>query len=210
MIDVVVVDDHAVVRRGLTEILREASDIRIVGEADSAAGLRAVLPECAASLVILDLGLPDTHGMGLLEELRRERPDVAVLVLTIEPEGEYAVRAIRSGAAGYLSKRSAPAELISAVRTIAGGERYISRAVAEQLASAIGDPGARAGHELLSSREYEVMVHLARGMSVGEIADRLSLSRQTITTYRTRVLEKLAMKRNSELTAYAIEHRLIL
>jgi DNA-binding NarL/FixJ family response regulator len=209
MIRVLVVDDHAVVRRGLAEILMEASDIEVLGQSDSAAHTRALLAELSADVLVLDLGLPDSHGTAFIEELRREWPELRVLVLTIQPESLYAVRSVRSGASGYLTKRSAPAELVTAVRTIAQGSHYISPPVAEQLAAAVTMPDSSKPHHRLSDREYEVMVMLARGMSVGEIAQRLTLGRQTITTYRARVLQKLGMDRNSQVTEYALEHGLL-
>lgn len=209
MIRVLVVDDHAVVRRGLTDILCEAGDVDVIAQAESATAARAILDDAPVDVVVLDLNLPDSTGTAFVEEVCSRKPAPLVLVLTIAPESQYAVRAIRSGAAGYLTKRSAPEELVDAVRAIAGGERYISRAVANALATAVSTDPANRPHEALSAREYEVMLLLARGMTVGEIAERLTLSRQTITTYRSRVLGKLGLERNSQLTRYALDHKLV-
>ena len=209
MIRVLVVDDHTVVRRGLVDILHEAGDIDVVAQAESAAAARTTLAEIAVEVVVLDLNLPDSAGTAFVEELRSRRPAPGVLVLTIAPESQYAVRAIRSGAGGYLTKRSAPEELVDAVHAIARGDRYLNAAVVDELASAVSTDLEDRPHAALSAREYEVMLLLARGMAVGEIAARLSLSRQTITTYRSRVLSKLGLERNSQLTRYALDHSLV-
>ncbi|MFW5789213.1 MAG: response regulator [Spirochaetota bacterium] len=209
MIRVLVVDDHAVVRRGLADILLEAGDLDVVAQVDSAAAARTILDTVAIDVVVLDLGLPDSTGTAFVEELRRRAPAPGVLVVTIEPESQYAVRAIRSGAGGYLTKRSAPEELVAAVRAIAAGDRYIAPRVADELAAAVSTQADARPHDALSAREYEVMRLLARGMTVGEIAEALVLSRQTITTYRARVLGKLGVRRNSQLTQYALDHNLL-
>jgi DNA-binding NarL/FixJ family response regulator len=209
MISVIVVDDHAVVRRGLVEILAESEGIEIVGEAGSSQELRLLLDRVVPDVLVLDIGLPDSRGTNTIDDVRRSHPGVKILVLTIQPESVYAVRSIQAGARGYLTKRTAPSDLLQAVTVIAGGGRYLTDPVASQLADTVASAPDLAPHMRLSGREYEVFLLLAGGTTVGEVAAELFLSPKTVTTYRTRILRKLGYTRNSQLTAYALEHQLL-
>lgn len=209
MIKVLVADDHAIVRRGIRQILTETPDITVGGEAGTAEEVRRLVREQRWDVVVLDISLPGGSGMDLLAELRRERPDLRVLILTVYSEEQYAIRAIRAGAAGFLTKESAPVKLIEAVRKVAGGGRYVSTELAETLASVFAGDAAGAPHERLSDREFEILKMLASGKTVSEVAHELSLSVKTVSTHRTRLLKKMAMRTNAELTHYALRNRLV-
>ena len=206
--NVLIVDDHAVVRRGLAEILSdEFSGVR-VGHADDAAEARRCLRERDWNLAIVDIALPGESGLMLLKEIRDTWPGVPVLVLSFHPEKRYALRALRAGAAGYLTKETAPDELVSAVRKVLGGGKYVTASIAERLAFKVEEGGGEAPHERLSDREYQVMIRLASGKTVSQIADEMHLSVNTISTYRSRLLEKMGMETNAEITRYAVENEL--
>jgi len=207
VIDVLVVDDHPIVRQGLREIVAATDDIRIVGEATSGREALERLRATRCDVVLLDLSLPDVDGLEVLKRVRLERR-TPVLVLTMHSEDEFAVRALRAGASGYLTKESAPAELVSAVRKVVGGGRYISVALAERLAAYLGPEADRPAHERLSDREYQILRLMAAGKTKKVIAGELGLSPKTVATYRVRLLEKLGMRTSAELTAYAIRHGL--
>ncbi|HEX3344602.1 MAG TPA: response regulator transcription factor [Polyangiaceae bacterium] len=209
MIKVLVADDHAIVRRGLRQILAETEDIMIGGEAATAQEVLDLVRRERWNAVILDIGLPGAQGLGLLAEIRKERPELPMLVLTVHSEEQYAVRAIKAGAAGFLTKESAPEKLIEAVRKVAGGGRYVSAELAENLASFLAGETAGAPHERLSDREFEIMKMLGSGKTVSEVARALSLSVKTVSTHRTRILKKMGMKTNAELTHYAVRGRLV-
>jgi len=209
VIKVLVADDHAIVRRGIRQILTETPDITVGGEAGTAEEVRRLVREQRWDVVVLDISLPGGSGMDLLAELRRERPDLRVLILTVYSEEQYAIRAIRAGAAGFLTKESAPVKLIEAVRKVAGGGRYVSTELAETLASVFAGDAAGAPHERLSDREFEILKMLASGKTVSEVAHELSLSVKTVSTHRTRLLKKMAMRTNAELTHYALRNRLV-
>lgn len=209
MIKVLVADDHAIVRRGLRQILAETPDIMVGGEAANAQEVLDLVRGQHWSVVILDLSLPGSSGLELLADLRKEKPDLRVLVLTVHPEDQYAVRAIRAGAAGFLTKESAPEKLIEAVRKIASGGRYVSAELAETLASALAGESRGAPHERLSDREFEILKMLASGKTVSDVARELTLSVKTVSTHRTRILKKMGMKNNAELTSYAVRNRLV-
>jgi two-component system invasion response regulator UvrY len=209
VIKVLVADDHIIVRRGIRQILAETSDILVAGEAGTAQEVRQLVREQRWDVVVLDISLPGASGIELLGEIRKDRPDVRVLILTVYSEEQYAVRAIRAGAAGFLTKESAPDKLIEAVRKIAGGGRYISTELAETLASVLAGDVAGAPHERLSDREFEIMKMLSSGKTVSEVAAELSLSVKTVSTHRTRLLKKMEMRTNAELTSYAVRHRLV-
>lgn len=209
MIKVLVADDHAIVRRGLRQILEETRDILVGAEAASAGEVMQLVREQRFSVVILDISLPGASGLDLLVDIHKERPDLPVLVLTIHSEEQYAVRAIKAGAAGFLTKESAPERLIDAVRKVASGGRYVSPQLAERLASALAGDAKGAPHERLSDREFEILKMLASGKTVSQIAQELSLSVKTISTHRTRILRKMGMKTNAELTSYAVRTRLV-
>lgn len=209
MIRVLIADDHAVVRRGLRQILSETPDILVEGEAATAPEVRQLVADRRWDVVVLDLNMPGGSGMELIGDLRRLASGVRVLVLTVSPEEQYAVRAIRAGAAGFLTKESAPEKLIEAVRRLAAGGRYVSAELGETLASVIAGEGAGAPHDRLSDREFEVFKLLSSGRTVSQIAADLALSVKTVSTHRTRILRKMEMQTNAELTHYAVKNRLV-
>jgi two-component system, NarL family, invasion response regulator UvrY len=208
MIRVLVVDDHPVVRRGLRQVLEEESDVRVTGEAGGAPEARAQLEQAEFDIVVLDLSMPEVQGVSLLQEMHQLRPDLGVLVLSIHPEEQYALRCLRAGARGYVHKGSAAEELVGAIRTVVGGRRYLSDAFAESLLRD-ADSGGPAPHERLSAREAQVLTGIASGRSVTQIAAEIGVSVKTVSTYRTRMLEKLGIASNAEATRYALEHRLL-
>jgi two-component system, NarL family, invasion response regulator UvrY len=209
VIKVLVADDHAIVRRGLREILSETPDILVGGEAATVQEVMAAVHAERWTVVLLDLSLPGGTGLGLLSDLRREYPDLPVLILTVQPEDQYAVRAIRAGAAGFLTKESAPDRLIEAVRKVARGGRYVSAELAETLASVLAGDSKKEPHELLSNREFEILKLLASGKTVSKVAEELSLSVKTVSTHRTRILKKMGMKTTAELTHYAVRNHIV-
>jgi DNA-binding NarL/FixJ family response regulator len=209
MIKVLVADDHAVVRRGLRQILAETPDILVAGEASTVPEVRRLVQDQRWDVVVLDLNMPGGGGLELLGEIRRQTPCPRVLVLTVSPEEQYAVRAIRAGAAGFLTKESAPERLIEAVRKIAAGGRHVSPELAEALASLVAGETNGAPHERLSDREFEVLKMLASGRTVSQIAQELALSVKTVSTHRTRILKKMDMKTNAELTHYAVKNGVV-
>jgi DNA-binding NarL/FixJ family response regulator len=208
MIKVLIADDHPVVRQGLLQILSATDDILVAGEATSGHEVleRAQCAEC--DVVILDLSMPGIDGLDVLKQLKRERPRLPVLILTMHAEDQFAIRALKAGASGYLTKESAPAQLVGAVRRVFGGGRYISAQLAERLADHLGPENERFGHEKLSDREYHVLRLIAAGRSTREISADLSLSVKTISTYRARIFEKMQMKTPAELAAYVVRNRL--
>lgn len=209
MIKVLVADDHAIVRKGLVQIISDTLDIQVTAEASSAEEVFAHIRTSEFDLAVLDLDLGDDSGLEVLRALATETPDLPVLILSVHPEEQYAVRLLQAGASGYLSKDSAPDRLVKAIRRIAGGRRYVSPAVAEDLLDALESNTSGPAHERLSEREFQVLRHIASGRTVSEIAEILSLSVKTISTYRTRVLDKLRLSNNAELTRYALEHDLV-
>lgn len=209
MIKVLVADDHAIVRRGLHQILSETPDIMVGGEASTAQEVMQRLAGERWSAVVLDLSLPGSSGLDLLSRIRREHATVPVLVLTVHPEDQYAVRCIKAGAAGFLTKESAPEKLIEAVRKVASGGRWVSPELAETLASVLAGESRGAPHERLSDREFEIMRMLASGKTVSQIAQELSLSVKTVSTHRMRILRKMEMRTNAELTHYAVRNHLV-
>ncbi len=209
MIRVLVADDHAIVRRGLIQILAEHADMSVVGEAQDAQELFALARAQAWDVAVLDVSMPGRGGLEVLKELKSEFPARAVLILSVHPEDQYAVRALKAGAAGYLPKDSAPTELVNAIRKAMQGGRYVSSALAEKLAFNLTPDADRLPHETLSDREFQVLCAIASGQTVSEIAEQMSLSVKTISTYRTRLLEKMNLKNNAELTHYAIQQGLV-
>ena len=209
MIKVLVADDHAVVRRGIRQILTEEPDILVGGEASTAQEVRDLVRGQRWDAIVLDINLHGGNGLELLSELRRDNRDVRVLVLTVYPEDQYGVRAIRAGAAGFLTKESAPDKLIEAVRKIAGGGRYVGPELAETLASLVADESTGPPHQRLSDREFEVFKKLSSGRTVSQVAEELGLSVKTVSTHRTRILKKMQMSTNAELTHYAVKNELI-
>ncbi|MFL6333519.1 MAG: response regulator [Pyrinomonadaceae bacterium] len=209
MIRVLIVDDHPVVRRGLREILADERNIEVSETADPHEAL-GMIREQSWSLIVLDIDLPGKGGLELLKDVRRERPRLPVLILSVYPEEQFALRTLRAGASGYLSKDSAPGDLVKVVRKILRGEKYFGERVVEQLLSNPNDKATTAyPHELLSDREFQVLRLFGSGLTVKEIAQELSLSRPTVSTYRARILEKMRMQTTAELVRYAVQNRLV-
>ena len=209
MIKILIADDHPVVRRGLRQILTEDPELHVAGEASTPAEILAKVSAERWDVILLDISLPGRSGIELIAPIRSERPEARVLILTVFAEEQYAVRAIRAGAAGYLTKESAPDKLIEAVRKVAGGGRYVSPELAEALASILAGEAGGPPHERLSDREFEVLKMLAAGKTVSQIGDELGLSVKTISTHRTRILRKMQMKNNAELMHYASQSGLM-
>ena len=209
MIKICIADDHAIVREGLKQIIGETSDMEVVGEAANSREVIDKVLKDGCDVVLLDIAMPGRGGLDTLVQIKRERPDLPVLMLSMYPEEQYAVRTLRAGASGYLTKGSAPEELIAAIRKVSRGGKYVSSSLAEVLAFHLEKDTQKPVHEMLSDREYQVMLMIASGKTVTEIADELSLSVKTISTNRTRMLRKMRMKTNAEITYYAIKQCLI-
>ncbi len=209
MIRVLIADDHAVVRRGLREILSEAQDIVVAGEAASAPDVARLLASERYDVAVLDVNMPGTSGMELLSEVHRSYPSLPILVLTMDPEEQFGVHVLKAGASGFLNKESAPEKLVEAVRKLGNGGRWISAALAETLASVVAGGADGPLHQRLTGRELDVLRLLASGKTVSEAAKQLLLSVKTVSTHRTRILAKMNMKTNAELTHYAIKNRLV-
>lgn len=209
MIRVIIADDHPIIRAGLKQILADAGDIEAAGEAASGAELLKAVTREDYDVVLLDLSMPGMDGLDVLKQLKIDRPRLPVIILTVHPEAHYALRVLKAGASGYLTKESAPDQLIAAIHKVGRGGKYISPALAEQIAFALDTDVQKPSHETLSDREYQVMTLIASGKSVSEIAEELTLSVKTISTYRARVLEKMGMKTNAELTHYAVANGLV-
>ncbi|HNY65848.1 MAG TPA: response regulator transcription factor [Deltaproteobacteria bacterium] len=209
MIRVLIADDHPIVREGLRQILSDTDDIVIVDEAESGQEVLACLARSHYDVVLLDISMPGRDGLDVLRELKQQKPKLPVLILSMYPEEHYAVRVLRGGAAGYMTKSSAPDELISAIRKVAAGRKYISASLAERLTYELDRDADKPAHEVLSDREYQVMHMIATGKSVKEIAEDLNLSVKTVSTYRTRILTKMNMKNNAEIVLYAVQNKLV-
>ena len=209
MIRVLVADDHAVVRRGVIQILAEAPGVVAVGEAGTGRQVLQMVREQGCDLLVLDIAMPDGGGLEVLQELETLAPDVPVLVLTTYPERQYAIRALKAGAAGYLTKESAPDELIEAIRVVSRGGKYITRSLAQTLAEELRRETPAEPHAALSNREYQVMTKLAAGTNLSDIAAEFSLSVKTVSTYRARILQKLQLSNTAEIVRYAFEHGLV-
>jgi two-component system invasion response regulator UvrY len=209
MIRVLIADDHAIVRRGMVEILREAPDIAVTGEVGTGRQVLQSVQAADYDVLVLDIAMPEGGGLEVLKQLQTLRPGLPVLMLSMYSEEQYAVRTLKAGAAGYLSKESVPDELIAAIRRIAGRGRYITQSLAEKLAMTLGNEPAAEPHETLSDREYQVMCLMATGRTATEIAGELSLSVKTISTYRTRLLQKLGLQSTAEVIRYALERGLV-
>ncbi len=209
MIRIAIADDHAVVRAGLRQFLSEHDDLSVVAECASGRELMDAVRAGEVDVVLLDIAMPDQNGVDLLLAIKARVPALPVLMLSGYPEEHYATTLLRQGAAGYLSKDTDPEEIVQAIRTAVAGRRYITPVVAEQLAAGLGSNAEQKPHERLSERELQVFLHLARGETVGQLAEHLSLSVKTVSTYRSRVLEKMALGSNSELTYYALKNGLL-
>ena len=209
MIRVGIVDDHAIVRVGLRNFLAEQVDVRVVGEAANGREAIDLARTTEMDVMLMDLSMPGQSGIDALAMIRAKAPDVGILILSGYPEEHYAMNLIRQGASGYLNKECDPAEIVEAIRTIALGKRYITPTVAELLAQQLNRKNDALPHEQLSEREFQVFLKLAKGQTAGDIADSLSLSVKTVSTYRTRLMEKMSLSSNSDLTYYALKNKLI-
>ncbi len=208
-IKILIADDHAIVREGLKQIVAEEKDMQVTGEAANAFELMELLKSKEWSIVVLDINMPGKSGLEALKDIRQIYPHLPVLILSMFSEDQYGLRAIKAGASGYLKKVSAPTELVTAIRKIVSGRKYINQQLAEKLADNVGTTEKETLHEKLSDREYQIMCNIALGKSAEEIAEELSISINTVYSYRNRILEKMSMKSNVELTQYAVQNKLI-
>ncbi|HQR03720.1 MAG: response regulator transcription factor [Proteobacteria bacterium] len=206
---VLIADDHAIVRQGLKQILSDTEDMVVAGEADDGAAALHLARSQSWDVFLLDVTMPNRNGIDTLKQLKKEYPRQPVLILSMHPEEHYAVRAIKSGAAGYLTKQSAPELLVTAIRQVAAGRRFISPTLAEQLANALADDSDKPPHERVSDREYQVLVRIASGKTLTQIAEELNLSAKTVSEYRKRLLEKMRLDTTADLIRYGIEHSLV-
>ncbi|BBO91561.1 response regulator transcription factor [Desulfosarcina ovata] len=209
MIEVIIADDHPIVRAGLKQIIMEQADISVAAEAANGIDLLRQVRERDYDVILLDLTMPGMDGLDVLKQLRIEKPRIPVVILTIHPESQYALRILKAGAAGYLTKASADGELIKAIRKVHRGGKYISPSLAERIAFALDEDTRKLPHETLSDREYQVLCLIGTGKTVSRIADELALSVKTVSTYRTRILEKMRMENNAELIHYAVQNGLV-
>lgn len=209
MIKVLIADDHAVVRQGLKQILAETSEMLVVGEATTGAEALEKARSEQCDVVVLDMAMPGSSGLDILKEIRARHPKLPVLILSMHPEEQFAVRLLKAGASGYLSKESAPEELVKAIRKVVEGGKYVSPVLAERLALDLSADSSKPLHASLSDREFQVMCMMASGKTVTEIAEALSLSVKTVSTYRARILEKMSLNTNAELIRYAIQNQLV-
>lgn len=208
MTRILIVDDHAIVRQGLARILEKQHGMKIIAELDNGIDALNWLRGNDCDIALIDISMPGMNGIDLLKQLREEKPKLPVLVISMYPEDQYAVRLIKAGAAGYLTKGCAPVIMVEAVCQVANGKKYISPAVAEMLANELDEHDGKQPHEALSDREYQIFLQLAAAKTVSEIADSLSLSGKTISTYRSRILEKMHLRNNAEIMHYAVEKQL--
>jgi DNA-binding NarL/FixJ family response regulator len=206
---ILIVDDHELIREGLKKVLVKHPEMNVVGEAGDSIELYDQLKRIQVDIIIMDISLPGRSGLDIVNDLKKSYPEIKILILSMHPEDRFAVRALKAGAAGYLTKQSAAQELVKAIKKVMSGGKYITPALAEQLALEIETPSDKPAHELLSNREFEIMRMIGFGKSVGEIGGELSLSVNTITSYRARIMEKMKMKTNAELIRYAIQHQLV-
>lgn len=209
MIEVIIADDHPIVRAGLKQIIMEESDITVSGESANGVNLLKQVRQRDYDVVLLDLTMPGMEGIDVLKQLKIEKPHLPVIILTIHPETQYALRVLKAGAAGYLTKSTAAEELIKAIRKVHHGGKYISTNLAEKIAFALDVETERPLHETLSDREYQVLCLIGEGKTISQIADHLALSVKTISTYRSRILEKMHLENNAELIHYAIQNDLV-
>ena len=208
-IRVFITDDHVVVRKGLRGILEECEDIEVVGEAPDYAGLVAGLSDKQVDVLVIDVAMPGKNGIDALKQLVGERPGLKALVVSMYPEDQFALRALKAGASGYLTKTSGPDRLVEAVRTIAAGRKFVTPEVAQALANNVGGNAEALPHSALSDREFQTLRLIAAGKKPAVIAKELAISVKTVSVYRARLLEKLKMKSTAELTRYAVEHKLL-
>lgn len=209
MIKILIADDHAIVRHGLKQIISDEADMLVGAEADNAEDVLRLFRKEIFSVVVLDVTMPGRSGLDLLPELKQIRPEIPILILSMYSEEQFAVRALKSGASGYVTKQSAATDLIKAIRKVNAGGKYVSEAFAEHLAFFLGDETEAAPHEKLSTREFQVLRMIAEGQTLREIADHLFISEKTVGTYRLRIMEKMNMSRNAALVRYAVQNNLI-
>jgi DNA-binding NarL/FixJ family response regulator len=209
MIRLAIADDHPIVREGLRRIAADDAGISVTGEASTAAELFRLLAAAAVDVILLDVSMPGATFVETLKGLREQHPSIKVLVLSAHPEDQWAMRALRAGASGYLTKDHSPEQLVQAIRKVARGGKYVSESMAEKLAGMVDDGGTRAPHERLSDREFEVLRALGSGMMVKDVAEQLRLSAKTVSTYRTRLLEKMGLKSKADLVRYVVTHQLL-
>jgi two-component system, NarL family, invasion response regulator UvrY len=209
MIRVILCDDHALIRRGIRDTLADASDIRVVGEAGDYGELRSLMRATPCDVLVLDINLPGRSGLDVLHVLKDEGSPARVLVLSMYPEDQYAIRALKAGAYGYANKGGDPQRIVQAVRTVAQGRKYVTPEIAEMLVESLTAPAPEHAHDKLSDRELQTLVMIASGKRLSDIAEELTLSPKTVSVYRARVLEKLGLQNNSELTVYAIRNGLV-
>ena len=209
MIKILIADDHALVRAGLRQVLSEIDDIEVSGEASTGTEVVAKVREQDWDVVLLDISMPDLNGIDALRQIRQIKPNLPVLILSMYPEDQYAINLLRAGASGYMTKESAPCQLVAAIRKVVQGRKYVSPSLAEILALEIGGDIDKPLHECLSQREFQIFCKLSGGLSVSQIAEELFLSVKTVSTYRSRIMDKMKLKNNAELTYYAIKNHLI-
>ena len=209
-IKILIADDHAIVREGLKQIIADAKDMVVAGDAENGNDAIKLARKGDPDVLLLDISMPDRSGIDVLKQIKKENPKLAVLMLSMHREDQYAIRSLKAGAAGYMNKQSAPAELVDAIRQVASGNKYISPALAQELARQFsGENPDVPLHETLSDREYQTLILIASGKSVSDIATELALSVKTISMYRTRLLQKMKLRHNAELTHYAIKNNLV-
>jgi DNA-binding NarL/FixJ family response regulator len=208
MKQILIVDDHAVVRGGLRQFLANTDDLEIAAEAENGFDALAAIPAGDWDLVLLDMSLPDLNGLEVLKRIKQMRPSLPVLIFSMFSEAEFAIPALEAGASGYLNKDSPPFQILAAIRTVVNGARYVSPSLAEQLLSGVVSNNTKAPHETLSRREMEVLLLLSKGVTLTGIGDEIHVSVKTVSTYRTRILQKLGVQSNAELTRYVLQHKL--
>jgi two-component system, NarL family, invasion response regulator UvrY len=209
VIKVILCDDHALIRRGIRDTLCDATDIEVLGEAGDYGELRSLMRHTVADVLVLDINMPGRSGLDVLHALKDEGNSVRVLVVSMYPEDQYAIRALRAGAYGYVNKGGDPASIVAAVRTVAQGRKYVTPEMAQMLVESLTTPVTGNAHEKLSDRELQTLVMIASGKRLADIAVELNLSPKTVSVYRARVLEKLGLSNNSEMTVYAIRNQLV-
>jgi DNA-binding NarL/FixJ family response regulator len=206
---ILICDDHKIVRDGLRQILQQLEEVTFIGEAGDGKEALTLLKGDVYEVVLLDISLPDKNGLEVLKSVKSKWPSTNVLMLSMHPQEQYAIRALKFGASGYLTKDTASEELILAIKKVSSGGKYISQSLAENLALHLDEDIHRQKHEILSNREFEIMIKIANGKSLQEIGDELFISVKTVSTYRSRIMEKMGLKKNTELTRYCIENKLI-
>ncbi|MDE1942746.1 MAG: response regulator transcription factor [Betaproteobacteria bacterium] len=209
MINVLVVDDHSIIRRGIKQLLQDTPDLRVTGEAENGTEALKLVRENDFQVVLLDISMPGEHGIDVLKKIKELKPTLPVMILSMYPEDQYAMRSLRAGAAGYLNKQGALSQLVAAVRQVAGGKKFISSELAMQLADSLTNGNLEQPHHALSHREFQTLCLIASGKKLSEIAETMALSAKTVSVYRARLLEKMKLKTNAELIHYAITHNLV-